>query len=81
MADTLSRAATSVHDDRAPTVMQECVVFHIQFYNRIGERFLCVKRICMSCIETQPLVRLITLQYFGSSAKTAKVLRETLGRS
>ena len=43
---TLSRAATSVHDDRTPTVMQECVVFHIQFYNRIGQSFLCVKRIC-----------------------------------
>ena len=35
--ETLSREATRVHDDRTPTVMQECVVFHKQFYNQIGQ--------------------------------------------
>ena len=86
---TVSREATSVHDDRTPTVMQECVVFHKQFYNQIGQSsfawnaFAAIKfqLPISSCIETQPLVRLITLQYFESSAKTEKVLRVTLGRS
>ena len=30
IADTLSRSATSVHDDLTPTVMQECEVFRVE---------------------------------------------------